>query len=174
MEVIVVIVDRFKKMIQLKTMTTNISSKGIAKIYRDEVWKLHRIPRKILSDKELQFTSRFMGEFTKVLGTTRQLLTAYHPQTDRQTERMNQEVGTFLQHYINYQQDNWIEWLAAAEFQYNDKKHTATGKTLFKLNFERHPWKDNLVTQTEFPKLEEFLMGLQRSWEKATKSMEEA
>ena len=57
----------------------------------------------------------------------------YHPQTDEQTERINQEVGTFLQHYINYQQDNWMEWLAAAEFQYNDKRHIATDRTPFKL-----------------------------------------
>jgi len=45
----------------------------------------------------------------KALGTTRQLSTAYHPQTDSQTERINQEVGTFLRHYVNYQQDNWME-----------------------------------------------------------------
>jgi len=47
-----------------------------------------------------------MEKFTKALGTTRQLSMAYHPQTDGQTERMNQEVGTFLQHYVNYQQDD--------------------------------------------------------------------
>ena len=64
-----------------------------------------------------------------------------------------------------------MEWLAAMEFQYNDKKHIATGQILFKLNFGRHLWKDNLVAQTE---LEKFLMGLQRSWEEAMKSMEEA
>jgi len=98
----------------------------------------------------------------------------YHPQTDGQIERMNQKVGTFLQHYVDYQQDNWMEWLAAAEFQYNDKKHMATEKTPFKLNFRRHLWKDNLVTQIKFQKLEEFLTGLQQSWEEATKSMEEA
>jgi len=96
MDAIMVIVDRFMKMIQLKMATMNISSEGIAKIYKDEVWKLYRIPRKILSDREPQFVSKFMEEFTKVLGTTRQLSMAYHPQTDRQTERMNQEVGTFL------------------------------------------------------------------------------
>jgi len=56
----------------------------------------------ILSDKELQFASRFMEEFIKVLGTTRQLSIAYHSQTDGQMERINQEVGTFLQHYVNY------------------------------------------------------------------------
>ena len=99
----------------------------------------------------------------KVLGTIRQLSIVYHPQTDRQTKRINQEVETFLWHYVNYQQDNWTKWLAAIEFQYNDKRYTATGQTPFELNFERHLWKDNLVAQIEFPKLEEFLMKLQKS-----------
>jgi len=66
-------------------------------------------------------------------------------------ERINQEVGTFLRHYVNYQQDDWVEWLAAMEFQYNDKRYAAMGRTLFKLNFERHLWKGNLVAQIEFP-----------------------
>ena len=69
---------------------------GIAKIYRDEIWKLHRVPRKILSNRGLQFTSKFMEDFTKVLETKRQLSMAYHPQTDRQMKRINQEIRTFL------------------------------------------------------------------------------
>ena len=84
----------------------------------------------------------------RVLGTKRQLSTAYYPQTNGQTERINQEIGTFLRYYVNYQQDDWTKWLAAAEFQYNNKKNAATGKTLFKLNFRRHPWKGDLVVQT--------------------------
>ena len=95
--------------------------------------------------------SNFIEEFTKVLGTKRKLSTAYHPQTDRQTERMNQEIGTFLRHYVNYQQDDWTEWLATVEFSYNDKKHVATGRTLFELNFGRHPWKGDLMIQTGIP-----------------------
>ena len=110
----------------------------------------------------------------KALGTTRQLSTVYHPQTNSQIERINQEVGTFLRHYVNYQQDNQIEWVVAAEFQYNNKKHAAIERTPFELNFGRHSWKRNLVVQMEFPRIEEFLTGLQRSWEEATKSMEEA
>ena len=106
-DVIVVIVDRFTKIIRLKAAMMNISSEGIAKIYRDDIWKLYGIPRKILSNRGLQFASKFMEEFTKALGTKRQLSTAYHPQTDGQTERINQEIGTFLQHYVNYQQDDW-------------------------------------------------------------------
>ena len=86
MNIIVAIIDQFTKMIQLKAMSTNISAEDIAKIYRDEIWKLHRVQRKILSDRGPQFVSRFMGQLTKTLGITRQLSTAYHPQMNSQTE----------------------------------------------------------------------------------------
>jgi len=69
---------------------------GITKIYKDNIWKLHEVPKKILSDREPQFTLKFMEKFTKALETKRQLLTAYHPQIDGQMERINQEIGTFL------------------------------------------------------------------------------
>ena len=69
MDTIVVIIDRFMKMIRLKAIITNISLERITKIYRDNIWKLHGIPRKILSNRGPQFVSKFMGEFTKVLGT---------------------------------------------------------------------------------------------------------
>ena len=78
-DAIVVIMDRFTKIVRLKATMANISSEDIAKVYQDEIWKLHRILRKILSDRGLQFASRFMEEFTKVLGTTKQLSTTYHP-----------------------------------------------------------------------------------------------
>ena len=142
-------------MIHLKATITNVSSEGIAEIYRNDIWKLHRIPRRILSDRGPQFTSKFMEEFTRALGTKRQLLMAYHPQTDSQTdgqtERINQEIGMFLQHYVNYQQDDWMNWLAVAEFQYNDKRHAAIGKTPFELNFRRHPWKGDLMVKMDIP-----------------------
>ena len=115
-----------------------------------------------------------MEEFTKALGTKRQLSTAYHLQTDGQTERINQEIGMFLQYYMNYQQDDWTNWLATAEFQYNDKKHAATEKTPFELNFGIYLWKGDLMVKTDIPQVEDFLSGLRRSWEQATKAMEEA
>ena len=76
-------------MIYLNATTTNISLEEIAKIYRDDIWKLHGIPRKILSDRGPQFASKFMEELTKTLGIKRQLLRIYHPQIDGQTERIN-------------------------------------------------------------------------------------
>ena len=88
-DTIVVIVNRFMKMIRLKATTTNISLEGIVKIYRNNIWKLHGISRNILSDRGPQFTSKFMEEFTKALGIKRQLSTAYYPQIDDQMERIN-------------------------------------------------------------------------------------
>ena len=161
-------------MIRLKATTMNISSEGVARIYRDEIWKIHRIPKMILSDCGLQFASKFMEDFTRILGTKRKLSTAYHPQTDGQTERINQEIGMFLRHYINYQQDNWMEWLATAEFTYNDKKHATMGKMPFELNFGRHPWKGDLMVQMELPRVEEFAKKLQESWKHAAQAMEES
>jgi len=151
MNTIVVVVDQFTKIIRLKVTTINISLEKVMKIYRDNIWKLYGVPKKILSDQGPQFASKFMKEFTKALETKKQLSTAYHPQTDGQMERINQEIEMFLWHYVNYQQDNWMDWLATAEFQYNNKKHAATGRTPFKLNFVRHPWKEDLVVQTEIP-----------------------
>ena len=88
-DTIVVIVNRFTKIIWLKATTTNISSEEIAKIYQDEIWKLHGVPRKILSDRGPQFVSRFMEELTKVLETKKTLSMAYHSQTEKKTERIN-------------------------------------------------------------------------------------
>ena len=106
---IVVIVDQFTKIIRLKATTTAVSSEDITKIYQDKIWKLHRVPQKVLSNKRPQFASKFMKNLTKALGTKRVLAIVYYPQTDSQTEQINQKVKVFLQHYINYQQDNWME-----------------------------------------------------------------
>ena len=83
---IVVIVDQFTKMIRLKATMIAISLEDIAKIYKDKIWKLHRVLQKVLSDREPQFTSKFIEDLTKVLETKQTLFMAYHPQTDGQTE----------------------------------------------------------------------------------------
>jgi len=88
-DAIVVIMNRFTKIVRLKTTMMSVSSEEIAKVYWDKIWKLHRVPRKILSDRGLQFALKFMEKFMKALETTRQLSTAYYPQIDRQTERIN-------------------------------------------------------------------------------------
>jgi hypothetical protein len=101
-DAIIVIVDRFSKMIHLIPTTTSLSSLRLAEIYKKEVWRIHGIPRRIISDRGPQFASKFMKELCNVLGIERNLSTAYHPQTDSQTKRINQEIKTYLQSFINY------------------------------------------------------------------------
>ena len=79
---IMVIVDQFTKMIGLKATMTTALSEDIAKIYWDDIWKLHGVPQKVLSDRGPQFASRFMEDLMKALGIKRALSMAYHPQTD--------------------------------------------------------------------------------------------
>jgi len=108
-DAILVVVDQFSKMIRLMATTTSISSSEVTRIYQDDIWKIHSIPRKIISDRGPQFASTFMGELCKALEIKRTMSTAYHPQTDGQTERINQEVKVLLRHYINYRQDDWTK-----------------------------------------------------------------
>ena len=72
-----------------------------------------------------------------MLGIETKLSTAYHLQTDSQTERTNQELEQYLRMYVNHRENNWSEWLAMAEFAFNNKVHTATKMSPFQVNYER-------------------------------------
>ena len=85
---IMVIINRFTKMIWLKATIMNVFSEEITKIHRDEIWKLYGVLRKILSNRGPQFASRFIKELMKALGTKKMLLTAYYPYIDGQMERI--------------------------------------------------------------------------------------
>ena len=74
-----------------------------------------------------------------MLGIETKLSTAYHPETDGQTERTNQELKQYLRMYVNHRQNNWAEWLATAEFAFNNKVHTATRSSPFQVNYGREP-----------------------------------
>ena len=138
---ICVIVDRFSKQIHALPTNMELTSEGLARIYRDQVFRLHGIPRKIISDRGPQFESNFMHDLYRLLGITGNPSTAYHPQTDGQTERINQEIEQYLRAYINHRQSDWAEWLAIAEFSYNDKVQSSTGYSPFFVNYGLHPYK---------------------------------
>src|SRR6266481_6093042 len=87
----------------------------------------------------MQFMSKFVCRLSQVLGIRVAASTAYHPQTDGQTERVNQEVEQFLQLFVNQQQDDWYEWVSIAEFAYNDQIHASTRSSLFVLDTGQNP-----------------------------------
>ena len=82
-----------------------------------------------------------MKDLYQLLGIKGNPFIAYHPQTDGQTKRINQEIEQYLRVYVNFRQNNWSEWLSIAEFLYNDKVQISTGHSLFFVNYSCHPFK---------------------------------
>ena len=137
---ILVIVDQFSKVIKLEAITMELTSEGTARILRDQVFRDHRLPRRIVHDCDTHFMSSYTLSLMTLLGVQQNLSTAYHPQTDGQTERVNQDVKQYLRIFINYQQDNWKVWLSITEFSHNNLIHSAIGTTPFLVNTGQHPW----------------------------------
>jgi len=103
------------------------------------VWKLHGLPESIISDRGPQFAAGLMRELNEMLGIKSKLLMAFYPQTDRQTERVNQELEQYLRMFIDHRQEQWPEWLGTAEFVYNNKAHSSTRTSPFKANYRQDP-----------------------------------
>jgi len=136
---ILVVCDRFLKMFHFVVMTEKTMAEGLAKLFRNYVWKLHELPKSVISNRGLQFAARLMRELNKMLVIETKLSMAYHLQTNGQTERTNQELKQYLRIYVNHRQNNWLEWLAMAEFAFNNKVHTVTKMSLFQVNYGREP-----------------------------------
>jgi len=138
-DTILVIVDRFTKMGHFIPTTEKTSAEGLVCLFRDNVWKLHRLLDSIILDRGPQFAAGVMKELNCILGIETKLSTVFHPQTDGQTERMNQELEQYLQMFIDHQQEQWPEWLGTAEFVYNNKVHAETKISPFKANSGQNP-----------------------------------
>ena len=104
---ILVAVDRLSKRAHFITTTSDITSLGVAWLFRDGIWKLHGLPKEVISDRGPQFVLNFMQGLSKILGIKVAASLAYHPQTDGQTECVNQEVEQFLCLFVNQRQDDW-------------------------------------------------------------------
>ena len=88
-------------------------------------------------DRELQFVAEITREFNSILEIKTKLSTAFYPQTDCQTERMNQKLEQYLRFFIDYRQKDWPEWLASAEFVINNKIYLTTKVSPFMANYKK-------------------------------------
>jgi len=136
---ILVVVDRLMKMVHFVPTTEKMLAEGLTRLFRDNVWKLHGLPESIISDKGPQFAAGLMRELNEILGIKSKLSTVFYPQTDRQTERVNQELEQYLRMFIDHRQEQWPEWLGTAEFAYNNKAHSSTRTLPFKANYGQDP-----------------------------------
>jgi hypothetical protein len=136
---IITFVDRLSKMVHLVLTTTSVSGKDFADIFIRDIFSKHGLPKSIVSDRDPRFTSDFSTEFNRQLGIDQHLSTAFHPQTDGQTERMNRYVETILRGFVNPAQDNWDTLLPLVEFAINNSYQASIRSTPFFLNYGRHP-----------------------------------
>jgi len=99
---ILVVVNRLIKMVHFIPTTEKMLAEGLARLFRDKVWKLHRLLESIISDRKPQFTAGLMRELNQMLGIKSKLSMAFYPQTDGQTERVNQELEQYLRMFIDH------------------------------------------------------------------------
>src|SRR5882724_10575695 len=117
----------------------DIDAEDLARIFLSQVFAKHGTPTDIISDRGKHFILQFWQSLCQLLGIKANLSTAYHPETDSQTKRVNQILEQYLRAYINYQQDDWVNLLPLAEFAYNNMLHSATMVTPFFANKGFHP-----------------------------------
>jgi len=122
---IMVVVNRFRKMANFIGLATNATGKEVADTFLKQGWKLEGLPSEIVSDMDTKFSGQYWESLCKALGIRRQMSTAYHPQTDRQTERTNQVLEGYVRNFVNYDQNDWYQMLPWAEYAYNNSKGRA-------------------------------------------------
>lgn len=147
------------------------SAEETAMILIWNVYRLHGLPSSITSDNGPQFASNVWKSMCKRLGIKSNLSTAYHPQTDGQSERANQEVEKGLRTYCNYAQDDWAKWIPMVEFSDNNNVTTATRMSPFYLNKGFHPRMSFSPDTTDYESTRERLQA--RTAEEITTRMEE-
>jgi hypothetical protein len=111
---IIIITDRLTKYAYFIPYLKNSSAEDLAYIFYKHIITNHKFLQRIISDRDKLFTSRFWKLLIDFSGVHHKLSTAYHPQTDEQTERLNQTMEQYLRYYVNYQQNNWVKLLPTA------------------------------------------------------------
>jgi hypothetical protein len=136
---ILVITDRLTKYGHFVPYKESSNAKELAYTFLKVVIANHGIPEEIVSDRDKLFTSKFWVSLMAQLGTKHKLSTAFHPQTDGQTERLNQTMEQYLRSYVNEKQDNWVELLPMAQFAYNSATAETTKVSPFFANHGYQP-----------------------------------
>ena len=138
-DAILVIVDRFTKMAKYFPTRKTLDAAELADLFHKKIVCIFGMPSSIVSDHGSLFTSQFWSSLCFYMKARRRLSTAFHPQTDGQTEHQNQTLEHYLRCYVNHRQDDWVDWLPQAEFAYNNTVHASTGVTPFSTLYSYNP-----------------------------------
>jgi hypothetical protein len=148
-DAILVIVDRLTKYAYFVPVRTTTTAEELAHVLLKGVVARYGLPEEIISDRDKLFTSRFWNTLLAKLGTKAKLSTSFHPQTDGQTERMNQTLEQYLRCYVNYQQDDWVQMLPLAQFACNSADSASTKVYPFYANYGYQPEAYRTATSIE-------------------------
>ncbi|KAK9800185.1 hypothetical protein WJX73_005436 [Symbiochloris irregularis] len=138
-DAILVVVDRLSKMVHFVPTTKTVTAEGTARLFKDHVFKYHGLPEVIIGDRDVRWSGQFWSAVFRSLGTKIRLSTAYHPQTDGQTERANRTMEEILRSYVHPLADDWEARLGDAEFSYNNSTQASTGRSPFYTAYGFHP-----------------------------------
>jgi len=180
-DAIIVFTDRLTKMVHLVPCTKTCDAKDCALMFLQNVWRLHGMPNRFTHDRDTRFTSNFWKEFFTMCNVGQSSSSAYHPQTDGQSERTNHVVEDFLRHYTDNQQSDWKEYLGFAEFAINNAKQESTGYTPFFMNYGFHPSIPQIFSvppsslkRTRVPSAENLMDSIQQILASAKQSLQKA
>eukprot|EP00253_Pinus_taeda_P005316 PITA_05316 len=134
---IMVVVDKLSKSAHFIPVQSTCRAAQVANIFMQNIFRLHGFPKTIISDRDVKFTSAFWRTLFEGLGTQLNFSTAYHPQTDGQTERVNQVVEDMLRSYVMQQPSRWEEYLHLVEFAYNNAYHASLHMSPFEVLYGR-------------------------------------
>jgi hypothetical protein len=137
--VIMVVIDRLSKYSHFFPLKTDYSSKTVAEVFMRNIVKLHGVPKSIVSDRDKVFMSKFWKELFQLQGTTLAMTSAYHPQSDGQSEALNKCLEMYLRCLTFQNPKSWFKALDWAELWYNTAFHTSLGMTPFKVLYGRDP-----------------------------------
>jgi hypothetical protein len=160
-----------KRVITIPNRTTDTAA-DIANLFELHVWRHHGLPRKIISDRDSRFISRFWTSLMKSLNIKQNVATAYHPQTDGQTEIKNDWIISALRNFVHYYQMDWDTKLHIVEYGINDTMTSSTGYTPFYLDTGQHPTSILDISLTPFDSLD--LRDLQAAYQVAKLRISEA
>jgi transposase InsO family protein len=171
---ILVAVDRLTKQAHFIPAKDTDTARDVAAQFISNIFRLHGLPHDVVSDRGSRFTSKWWAEVERLLHIQPNLSTAFHPQSDGQTERVNQVLEQYLRTFCNYRQDDWHDLLPVAEFAYNNSFHSSIGMTPFFANHGYHPRLEFSLRESKIPAAHEHVRHLKEIHEAASAAISKA